>query len=123
MKLFQRLLFFSLLIPGIFLGVAEAGELKIPSPPQVYVQNEFQGDNREDGHDLKDISSERREIISLDGKESIRGNETNSGKLGDHLEQSDIQKEKPGWLERTFWLTLKAWIKERNRNEPERGIP
>jgi hypothetical protein len=31
---------------------------------------------------------------------------------------AEIPEKKPNWFERTFWLSFKSWINERNRNDP-----
>lgn len=35
------------------------------------------------------------------------------------IETAKISKKQPGWFEKTFWLSLRGWIKESNRTDPK----
>jgi hypothetical protein len=108
----------SMLFSGVFSpGFSQAKESGEFSPDAIFAKSAVDvadGANQENPSsrpfmNLQDLEGDRKE--PLETKSLDASDPRNMG-------VAKAPEKKPNWFERTFWLVVKSWISERNRNDP-----
>ncbi len=108
----------SLLFSGAFFPVdSQSKEATEPAPESIFAKSKV--DVVGDANQGNPPSRPFMKLQDLEGGQKAPL-ETKSLDVSDprNMEVAKAPEKKPNWFERTFWLTLKSWISERNRNDP-----
>lgn len=86
-----------------------------------FSENEPASQGKNTNKSQKDGTQKNRPFVSLKEIEADKPNPTKKEldvSSPKNIKTAKAPEKQPGWFEKTFWLSLRGWVKESNRNDP-----